>query len=104
MSWGARKSDRVTFASGIATYIMAIDGTWRRNCTLLDISATGARITLEGSFEALALKEFFLLLSSTGLAFRRCSLVRVNGEELGLKFIEAARAKKSAGPTARTAS
>lgn len=97
MGWGARKADRVTFAKGIATYIMAIDGTWRRNCTLLDISATGARINLEGSFEELALKEFFLLLSATGVAFRRCSLVRIQGDELGLKFVEAARAKKSAG-------
>jgi hypothetical protein len=88
MSWGARKSDRVTFANGYAVHIMAIDGTWRRPCSLLDVSTTGARMTVEGSIEGLHLKEFFLLLSSTGLAFRRCELVRVNGEEIGIKFLQ----------------
>jgi hypothetical protein len=96
MGWGARKSDRVTFARGHVVHIMGIDGTWRRKCTLLDVSATGARLTVEGSIEGLKLKEFFLLLSSTGLAFRRCSLVRVNGDQIGLKFSEGqARGKKS---------
>ncbi|GLR99510.1 hypothetical protein ACVMFA_007263 [Bradyrhizobium liaoningense] len=33
------------------------------------------------SIEGLTLNEFFLLLSSTGLAYRRCQLERVNGEE-----------------------
>jgi hypothetical protein len=99
VSWGARKSDRVTFANGHAVHIMGIDGTWRRKCILLDVSTTGARLTFEGSIEGLKLKEFFLLLSSTGLAFRRCSLVRVNGDEIGIKFVEDnARGKRSAGP------
>lgn len=30
---------------------------------------------------------FFLLLSSTGLAYRRCQLDRVNGEELEVSFL-----------------
>jgi hypothetical protein len=103
MGWGARKSDRVTFARGHEVHIMGIDGTWRRKCTLLDVSATGARLTVEGSIEGLQLKEFFLLLSSTGLAFRRCSLVRVNGDEIGLKFVEGqAGTKKSAGSVAKS--
>ena len=38
-----------------------------------------------------------LLLSSTGLAFRRCSLVRINGDQIGLKFGEGQpRGKKRA--------
>ena len=97
MAWGARKSDRVTFVRGHVVHIMGIDGTWRRKCTLLDVSATGARLTVDGSIEGLKLTEFFLLLSSTGLAFRRCSLVRVNGDQIGLKFSEGQpRGKKSA--------
>ena len=52
-------------------FIMGIDGTWRRQCKLDDVSATGAKLTVEGSIEGLSLKEFFLLLSSTGLAYRR---------------------------------
>jgi len=31
--------------------------------------------------------EFFLLLSSTGLAFRRCELVRVDGGTVGVRFV-----------------
>ena len=41
--------------------MMAIDGTWRRPCTLEDVSETGARLTVDGSIEGLPLKEFFLL-------------------------------------------
>jgi hypothetical protein len=35
----------------------------------------------------LDLKEFFLLLSSTGLAYRRCELVRVAGDQIGVAFL-----------------
>src|SRR6185437_11828082 len=88
MTWGNRRADRVTFATGYAVQIMGIDGTWQRQCTLLDISSSGARLLLKSSIEGLNLKEFFLLLSSTGLAFRRCELIRVNGDEIGVKFVE----------------
>ena len=44
---------------------------------MIDVSQSGARLLIEGSLEGLDLKEFFLLLSSTGLAYRRCKLVRV---------------------------
>jgi len=51
------------------------------DCQLNAISDNDAVLTLEGSIQGLNLKEFFLLLSSTGLAYRRCELVRVNGSE-----------------------
>ncbi len=88
MPWGPRKADRVTFANGLKVHIMAIDGTWRRTCEMLDISSTGARLVVEGSLEGLNLKEFFLLLSSTGLAYRRCEVVRINGDEIGVRFLD----------------
>jgi len=69
-----RKGERVTFERGFSAHMMGIDGTWRRNCTMEDVSETGAKLTVEGSVEGLHLKEFFLLLSSTGLAYRRCEL------------------------------
>jgi hypothetical protein len=59
--------------------MMGIDGTWRRVCMMVDVAQTGARLLIEGSLEGLDLNEFFLLLSSTGLAYRRCKLVRVAG-------------------------
>ncbi len=88
MPYGDRKSERVSFERGIHVYIMGIDGTWRRDCMMIDASQTGARLRLEGSLEGLDLKEFFLLLSSTGLAFRRCRMVRVAGDQIGVKFLE----------------
>jgi hypothetical protein len=42
----------------------------------------------------LDLKEFFLLLSSTGVAFRRCQMVRVAGEQIGVKFLARDKAEK----------
>jgi hypothetical protein len=79
--------ERVTFGRGYNVWIMAIDGTWRRSCVLKAVSATEAELTLEGSIEGLHLKEFFLLLSSTGLAYRRCELVRVNGADIEVRFL-----------------
>jgi hypothetical protein len=95
MAYGDRKSERVDFARGIHVLIMGIDGTWRRDCMMIDVSQTGARLCVEGSLEGLDLKEFFLLLSSTGLAFRRCKLVRVDGDLLGVQFLERDTARKS---------
>ena len=77
MAYGARKSGRVRFERGFPVWIMGIDGTWRRDGVILDVSQTGARLRIEGSLEDLSLKEFFLLLSSTCLVYRRCELGRV---------------------------
>ena len=88
MTYGDRKSERVDFERGIHVYIMGIDGTWRWDCMMIDASQTGARLRIEGSFEGLDLKEFFLLLSSTGLAFRRCRMVRIEGDQIGVQFLE----------------
>ena len=95
MSEEKKAVDRVTFGRGYDVCIMGIDGTWRRNCLLNAISDNDAVLTVEGSIQGLNLKEFFLLLSSTGLAYRRCELVRVNGTEMDIQFLKAkARGKK----------
>lgn len=86
MPYGSRKNERVDFERGIPVYIMGIDGTWRRNSMMIDVSQTGARLCVEGSLEGLDLKEFFLLLSSTGLAYRRCRMVRLAGDQIGVEF------------------
>ena len=91
-----RKGERVTFERGIDAHMMGIDGTWRRDCTMEDISETGAKLTVEGSVEGLHLKEFFLLLSSTGLAYRRCELAWVNGDQMGVNFLKPTDKKKKA--------
>jgi hypothetical protein len=89
--------ERVTFSRGYDVCIMAIDGTWRRDCQFNAISDNDAVLTLEGSIQGLNLKEFFLLLSSTGLAYRRCELVRVNGSEMDIQFLKGKNKKKRAG-------
>src|SRR4030081_2154825 len=91
-----RKGERVTFERGIGAHMMGIDGTWRRDCTMEDISETGAKLTVDGSVEGLHLKEFFLLLSSPGRAYRRGELAWVNGDQLGVNFLKPADKKKKA--------
>jgi hypothetical protein len=94
MSAERRKGERVTFERGINAHMMGIDGTWRRDCMMEDISETGAKLTVDGSIEGLHLKEFFLVLSSTGLAYRRCELAWVNGDQIGVSFLKQADKKK----------
>src|SRR5207248_5930825 len=94
----AKGPDRVTFSRGYGVCIMGIDGTWRRACLLRAISDYDAILSVEGSIQGLNLKEFFLLLSSTGLAYRRCELIRVNGTEMDVQFLKGRQGKKKAGP------
>ncbi len=94
MTTERRRGDRVTFERGITAHMMGIDGTWRRDCKMADVSEQGAKLTVEGSVEGLHLKEFFLLLSSTGLAYRRCELSWVNGDQIGVTFLKLGEKKK----------
>ena len=103
MATERRRGERITFERGIGAHMMGIDGTWRRDCTMEDISETGAKLTVEGSVEGLHLKEFFLLLSSTGLAYRRCELVRVNGSEMDVQFLKAKPRKRKGAPSGHDA-
>ena len=98
-----RKGERVVFERGINAHMMGIDGTWRRECIVEDISETGAKLTVEGSIEGLNLKEFFLLLSSTGLAYRRCELAWVNGDQVGVNFLKHDSKKKRRASSAADA-
>lgn len=81
------------------TQMMAIDGTWRRDCTMENVSENGAKLTVGASIEGLQLNEFFLLLSTKGLAYRRCKLAWVNGDQIGVTFLR--RGKKPAQPQPR---
>ena len=56
-----RSETRVTFVRGIKAHIVGIDGTWRRGCTMADISEKGARLTFDEPLVDLNLK-FFLML------------------------------------------
>ncbi|MBH5401345.1 PilZ domain-containing protein [Bradyrhizobium sp. CNPSo 4010] len=95
-----RGNSRVVFERGFSAQMMGIDGTWRRDCTMEDVSESGAKLTIDGSVEGLHLKEFFLLLSSTGLAYRRCELAWVNGDQIGVNFLKVGDKKKKVRSTA----
>ncbi|MEH2569632.1 PilZ domain-containing protein [Bradyrhizobium sp. AZCC 2289] len=98
MSKESSPDARVRFEHGLPAHMMAIDGTWRRDCIVNDVSDMEATLTVSTSMEGLNLKEFFLLLSSTGLAYRRCSLAWVNGEQVGVTFLRQRGKKKAAKP------
>jgi len=101
MAWGDRKAERVRLEKKYPVNLMGVDGTWRRNCFLVDVSATGARLEVNGSLEALKAQAFFLILSSTGLAFRRCELVRIDGSQVGVRFVANKKNKGGAAAISR---
>ena len=97
MTGEGRKSHRVRFEHFCSPVnIVAIDGTWRRQCLLRDVSATGAQLEIDGTTDVFQAKEFFLVLSSTGAAFRRCELVWINGLTVGVRFMVENKKKKAA--------
>lgn len=92
-----RKSVSVSFERGLDVAMIAIDGTWQRPATLKEISATGASILVDGSLERLQLNEFFLVFSRQGVVYRRCELVQVNQNEVGIRFLKSEIAPKRRG-------
>jgi hypothetical protein len=91
-----RKNNRVEFSHGVDVQMVAIDGTWSKSCVMLDAAVGGAKLSVADSIEGLSLKEFFLVLSTTGRAFRRCELAWINGDQLGVRFLEAGLKSKKA--------
>lgn len=83
-----RRLPRVEFSRGIPMRMLAIDGTWSRPCLMLDAADKGVKLVLKQSVTGMNLKEFFLVLSTTGSSFRRCEMVWMNGDEIGVRFIE----------------
>ncbi len=65
---------------------------------MMDVAPGGAKLIVTESAEGLNLKEFFLVLSSTGRAFRRCELVWINGDQLGVRFRDTQAKSKTVHP------
>lgn len=102
MKLDGRKALRVRMDHKQAVNLMGSDGTWRRSCVLLDVSQTGAKIEVEGTLDVLQAKEFFMLLSSTGLAYRRCELVWIDGTMAGVHFITDSKKKPASAKAGAT--
>jgi hypothetical protein len=76
---------RVQFDPALDATMMAIDGTWALKCHLIDVSNSGAQISVDGT--DISTEEFFLVLSSIGTpAFRRCKRAWVEGRRIGVLF------------------
>ena len=79
-------SNRRKFPRRPVTYpakIIANDGSWGRNCRLLDVSDGGARLVIA---EPLELPENFTLALSRKTA-RRCKLKWMDDCEIGVIFV-----------------
>ena len=61
------------------------DGSVVRECTMVDVSAGGARLILTTA-DPLP-RQFFLVLSYDGMLRRQCSLVWQTGKKAGVQFI-----------------
>jgi hypothetical protein len=76
---------RVRFENPLDVRVMAIDGTWCRDCQLIDVSETMAQIRLTGPAEDDT--EFFLLLTRFGdPVFRMCTRRWVDGTLMEVSF------------------
>jgi hypothetical protein len=89
----------VRFEHGVQARLIGIDGTWLRECTVYEVSDEGARLRILSPIGGLQFTEFFLSFTSIGLAFRRCELAWVNGEQLGVTFLHHGRRSKEAPQT-----
>jgi hypothetical protein len=97
MSEGEKRSGpRVRFDHDRPAQMMAIDGTWRLDCVVEDVGEGGARLSVGNTIMGLQQTEFFLVLSSMGLAYRHCRLAWVNGDTIGVSFLNRARGRKGA--------
>jgi PilZ domain len=90
-----RASPRVRFDHERPAQMMAIDGTWRRDCVVENIGEGGARLSVGDTIPGLLLTEFFLVLSPVGLAYRHCKLAWVHGDTIGVSFLNRGRRRKA---------
>jgi hypothetical protein len=76
---------RFRFEYPLDVRVLAIDGTWCRDCQLIEVSDTTALISLSGSPVTDA--EMILLLTKFGCpVFRMCKRTSVDGALMNLSF------------------
>ena len=78
-----RKSIRRIVRQGAR--MVRVDGTALGACMMIDVSATGARLTLETT-DAVP-NHFILLLSRDGQVHRECAVAWQSGSTVGVRFI-----------------
>jgi hypothetical protein len=73
--------EHVCFPARIET----VSGAPRIECTVLDVSDSGARVS--ASSKTSFPKEFWLVFSKDGTRRRRCRMAWRSGEQMGLKYL-----------------
>jgi hypothetical protein len=82
-----KNAKRVKFDNPLDVRVMAVDGARCCEYQLIDVSETGARISLTRPAKE---KEFFLLLTKfSDPVFRRCTRIWVDGMLMGVSFHKA---------------
>jgi hypothetical protein len=80
-----RTPPRVLFEPAIPLRAVAADGSWSRDCLLIEASDFDGQLSIIDP--DVVHGEFFLMLSSFGLpAFRRCKRFWTRGDRIGVKF------------------
>ena len=88
----SKNSNRRKFVRRPLSYpakIVATDGSWGRNCRVIDVSDGGAKLALEQPVELP--QEFILALSVRGKAARKCHVMWTDENEIGVQFVRAGR-------------
>ena len=81
MSSNRRKSVRRSI--GYSAKIVAHDGSWGRDCRVVDVSDSGARLVIDEPADMP--RDFVLALTERGKA-RHCHVVWTRDGEIGVKF------------------
>ena len=71
-------------AIGYNAKIVASDGSWGRDCRVLDVSQTGAKLAVAQASDLP--KDFVLALSMDGKATRQCHVMWATDSEIGVVF------------------
>jgi len=80
----ANRRKSIRRAIGYRAKIVASDGSWDRDCRVLDVSQTGAKLALDQATELP--QHFILALSIQGNATRRCRLMWTADCQIGVRF------------------
>jgi hypothetical protein len=65
--------------------LLAPDGTWRHRCKVIDVSTSGAQLSIDPAISLPA--EFFLAFTGSGRVWRSCLLVWRNEGRVGVRFL-----------------
>jgi hypothetical protein len=75
--------------------VIAVDGAWRHKCTIVDVSASGAQVSLHPAISLPS--EFLLSFTDNGTVSRLCELVWRADRKLGVRFAHEAGAAELGG-------